>query len=297
MKKVILFALACLLSTMMLAQNKVTGTVTDKDDGNPVPGANIQVKGTKVGTFTDSNGKYTLPNVPSNAVLVFSSIGYTTTEVAVNGRSVVNCQLSADANLLDETIVVAYGTAKKGSYSGSAAVVKQDAIKDVPVVSFEQALAGKAAGVQAMSYSGQPGSEVEISVRGYGSFNASNKPLYVIDGVPATSGDWSTGNISTSAMNYLNPGDIESITILKDAAAASLYGSRASNGVVLITTKKGKEGDLVSTFKASVGVSYFSYGKHMEMVSDAQNEALQRMSFRNYAEANPSVWKSYGSSV
>ena len=295
MKKVLLFALAALISTMALAQNKVTGTVTAKEDGGPIPGVNVMVKGTRTGSFTDENGKYTLPSVPANATLVFSSVGYTTLEIPVAGKAVVNAVMTSDATGLDDVIVVAYGTAKKGSYSGSAAVVKQDAIKDAPVVSFEQALAGKAAGVQAMSYSGQPGSEVEISVRGYGSFNASNKPLYVIDGVPATSGDWSTGNISTSAMNFLNPSDIESITILKDAAAASLYGSRASNGVVLITTKKGKEGDLVSTFKASVGVSYFSYKKHMEMVSDAENEALQRMSYRNYAEANPSVWSSYGS--
>ena len=295
MKKVLLFVLAALVSTMALAQNRVTGTVTAKEDGGPIPGVNVMVKGTRTGSFTDENGKYTLPNVPANATLVFSSVGYTTVEIPVAGKGVVNAVMESDAIGLDETIVVAYGTAKKGSYSGSAAVVKQDAIKDVPVVSFEQALAGKAAGVQAMSYSGQPGSEVQISVRGYGSFNASNMPLYVIDGVPATSGDWSTGNISTSAMNYLNPSDIESITILKDAAAASLYGSRASNGVVLITTKKGKEGDLVSTFKASVGVSYFSYKKNLEMVSDAQNEALQRMSFRNYAEANPSAWSSYGS--
>ncbi|MBO7562000.1 MAG: TonB-dependent receptor [Bacteroidales bacterium] len=295
MKKVLLFVLAALVSTMALAQNRVTGTVTAKEDGGPIPGANVMVKGTRTGAATDENGKYVIPNVPANAVLVFSSVGYTTVEIPVGGKSVVNAVMASDAIGLDETIVVAYGTAKKGSYSGSAAVVKQDAIKDAPVVSFEQALAGKAAGVQAMSYSGQPGSEVQISVRGYGSFNASNMPLYVIDGVPATSGDWSTGNISTSAMNYLNPSDIESITILKDAAAASLYGSRASNGVVLITTKKGKEGDLVSTFKASVGVSYFSYKKNLEMVSDAQNEALQRMSFRNYAEANPSAWSSYGS--
>ncbi|MBQ6310170.1 MAG: TonB-dependent receptor [Bacteroidales bacterium] len=294
MKKVLLFALAALISTMAFAQSRVTGTVTSKEDGGPIPGVNVMVKGTRTGSFTDENGKYSI-NAPANATLVFTSVGYTTLEVPVNGRSVVNAVMASDAIGLDETIVVAYGTAKKGSYSGSAAVVKQDAIKDVPVVSFEQALAGKAAGVQAMSYSGQPGSEVEISVRGYGSLNASNKPLYVIDGVPATSGDWGTGNISISAMNYLNPSDIESITILKDAAAASLYGSRASNGVILITTKKGKEGDLVSTFKANASVSYFSYKKHMEMVNDAQNEALQRMSFRNYAEANPSAWSSYGS--
>ena len=151
MKKVLLFVLAALVSTMALAQNRVTGTVTAKEDGGPIPGANVMVKGTRTGAATDENGKYVIPNVPANAVLVFSSVGYTTVEIPVGGKSVVNAVMASDAIGLDETIVVAYGTAKKGSYSGSAAVVKQDAIKDAPVVSFEQALAGKAAGVQAMS--------------------------------------------------------------------------------------------------------------------------------------------------
>ena len=202
--------------------------------------------------------------------------------------------MDVDAVALEETIVVAYGTVKKGSYSGSASVVKENALKDAPVVSFEQVLSGKAAGVQVASSSGQPGSEVDIQVRGYGSFNAGNQPLYVIDGVPATSGDYSSGNISTSAMNYLNPSDVESITILKDAAAASLYGSRASNGVILITTKKGKAGKLTSTFKANVGLSYFAYDNY-PLANDAQTEALHRESWTNYANNNPSAWKKYSS--
>ena len=183
---------------------------------------------------------------------------------------------------------------KKGSYSGSATVVKQDAMKDAPVVSFESVLAGKAPGVQVASYSGQPGAQADISIRGFGSFNAGNAPLYVIDGVPATSGDWASGNMSTSAMSYLNPSDIESITVLKDAAAASLYGSRASNGVILITTKKGKSGKLTSTFKASAGFSYFAYDNY-PLASDAQMEELHRQAWYNYGERNPSQWKKYAS--
>lgn len=297
MKKLFTLAVALFTIVTMFAQSQVTvtGTVTSKDDGQPVPGTNVHVKGTRQGTFTDDNGKYTIKNIPANAVLVFTSVGFTEQEISVGGRSVINASLAADATVLDETIVVAYSSVKKGSYSGSASVVKKDAIKDAPVVSFEQALAGKAPGVQVQSYSGQPGSEVEINIRGYGSFNASNQPLYVIDGVPATSGDYGWGNISTSAMNFLNPEDVESITILKDAAAASLYGSRASNGVILITTKKGKAGDIVSNFKAAVGVSYFAYKDFLPTASDKENERLQRMSFTNYANANPSAWSSYGS--
>lgn len=261
MKRLFLFALAVLCSTMMLAQSKVTvtGTVTAKDDGLGVPGTSVVIKGTKIGTFTDDNGKYTLANVPANAVLSISSVGFTTVEVAVNGRAVVNVELTADAQALDETIIVAYGTAKKGTYTGAAAVVKAEAIKDAPVTSFESALNGKVAGLQVTQSSGQAGSTTSIHVRGIGSMNASTEPLYVVDGVPVIQGNigqmadytYSTNNV----MSTLNPDDIESITVLKDAAASALYGSRAANGVVVITTKRGKAGKPVVKFKASVSVS------------------------------------------
>lgn len=293
MKKFIFFLFAVLCSSIIHAQTQVTGTVTAKDDGLPIPYATIQIKGSKSGGYTDENGKYSI-SVPKDAVLIFSSVGFVNVEIPVAGKSVINVVMDVDAVALEETIVVAYGTVKKGSYSGSASVVKENALKDAPVVSFEQVLSGKAAGVQVASSSGQPGSEVNIDIRGYGSFNAGNQPLYVIDGVPATSGDYSSGNISTSAMNFLNPSDVESITILKDAAAASLYGSRASNGVILITTKKGKAGKLTSTFKANVGLSYFAYDNY-PLVSDSQAEALHRESWTNYANNNPSVWKKYSS--
>lgn len=293
MKKFIFLLFAVLCSGIIHAQTQVTGTVTAKDDGLPIPYVTIQIKGSKQGGYTDENGKYSM-SVPKDAVLIFSSVGFINVEIPVEGKSVINVVMDVDAVALEETIVVAYGTVKKGSYSGSASVVKENALKDAPVVSFEQVLSGKAAGVQVASSSGQPGSEVSIDIRGYGSFNAGNQPLYVIDGVPATSGDYSSGNISTSAMNFLNPSDVESITILKDAAAASLYGSRASNGVILITTKKGKAGKLTSTFKANVGMSYFAYDNY-PLASDSQAEALHRESWTNYANNNPSAWKGYSS--
>lgn len=290
MKKLILLALAVLWSGVMLAQTKVTGKVTSSEDGTPIAFASVVVKGsTNIATSGD-NGEYTLNNVAQDAILVFSSIGFKDLEIPVNGKGIVNAIMSPDTEALDEIMVVAYGTVKKGSYSGSASVVKESALKDAPVVSFEQVLAGKAPGVQVASYSGQPGSEVQINIRGFGSFNAGNAPLYVIDGVPATSGDYSSGNISTSAMNFLNPSDVESITILKDAAAASLYGSRASNGVILITTKKGKSGKLTSTFKASAGFSYFAYNNY-PLASDSEAEELHRQSWYNYGTDNPSAWR------
>ena len=293
MRKLFLLALAVLTSGLLFAQSRITGKVSSAEDGSAVSFASIVVKGTQMIATSDDNGEYALDNVPNDAVLVFSSIGFKTIEVPVNGKAVVNAILPPDTEVLDDVMVVAYGTVKKGSYSGSATVVKDDALKDAPVMSFESVLSGKAPGVQVAASSGQPGAQADISIRGFGSFNAGNAPLYVIDGVPATSGDWSSGNISTTAMSFLNPSDIESITILKDAAAASLYGSRASNGVILITTKKGQQGKVTSTFKGSVGVSYFAYDNY-PLASDSETEQLHRLAWTHYGERNPNSWKSYG---
>ncbi|MBO7269239.1 MAG: SusC/RagA family TonB-linked outer membrane protein, partial [Bacteroidales bacterium] len=289
MKKLILFVLFAFSSVMLMAQPiTVKGTVIGSEDGLPIIGAYVLQQGTNNGTSTDLDGNFVL-EVPKDATLVISSVGFKTQTIAVDGRAVISVTMNPESEALDEVMVVAYGTVKKGSYSGSATVVKDDALKDAPVMSFESVLSGKAAGVQVSSTTGQPGAQADISIRGFGSFNAGNQPLYVIDGVPATSGDWSSGNISTSAMSFLNPSDIESITILKDAAAASLYGSRASNGVILITTKKGKQGKVTSTFKASVGVSYFAYDNY-ELANEQETEDLIRMAWYNYGENTPSAW-------
>ena len=189
MKKLLIIARTLLSCSSLFAQSRVTGRVTSSQDGTPIPFASVVVKGTMTGVASNENGAYVLDNVPSNAVLVFSSIGFNDLEVMVNGRGVVDAALSPNAEALEETIVVAYGTAKKGTYTGAASVVKQDAIKDVPSVSFEQALNGKVAGMQITQTSGQVGSASAIRIRGIGSMNASNEPLYVIDGVPTVSGD------------------------------------------------------------------------------------------------------------
>ena len=168
MKKVLIIALMVLSCSSLFAQTRVTGRVTSSQDGSPIPFASVVVKGTMTGVASNENGAYVLDNVPSNAVLVFSSIGFNDLEVVVNGRAVIDAVLSPNAESLDETIVVAYGTAKKGTFTGAASVVKQEAIKDVPTVSFEQALNGKVAGMQITSASGQAGSAAQIRIRGIG---------------------------------------------------------------------------------------------------------------------------------
>ena len=193
MKKTILLALFALFTSVMFAQTTVTGTVTAADDGSTIAYANVQEEGTTNLVFTDDNGKFSI-NVPSDGNLIVSFMGYVTQKVPVNGKAVVNIVMSPEAVQLDETIVVAYGTAKKGTFTGAASVVKADAIQNVPTTSFENALNGKVAGLQITQSSGQAGSTSQIRIRGIGSMNASNEPLYVIDGVPVTSGN--TGQMS-----------------------------------------------------------------------------------------------------
>ena len=255
MKKLILFVLFAFSSVMLMAQPiTVKGTVIGSEDGLPIIGAYVLQQGTNNGTSTDLDGNFVL-EVPKDATLVISSVGFKTQTIAVDGRAVISVTMNPESEALDEVMVVAYGTVKKGSYSGSATVVKDDALKDAPVMSFESVLSGKAAGVQVSSTTGQPGAQADISIRGFGSFNAGNQPLYVIDGVPATSGDWSSGNISTSAMSFLNPSDIESITILKDAAATAVYGSRAANGIFVVETIAPKEGQIYLSYTNTSSVS------------------------------------------
>lgn len=239
------------------AQNKtVTGTVTD-NNGVPLPGANIVVSGTTKGTSTDFDGNYSI-DVSEGQALVFTSIGFNDKKVTVGASNTINVTLE-EGFALDEVFVVAYGTATKESYTGAADVIKPGDLQLAQNASFQDALTGRAPGVQVTKGSGQVGSATSIQIRGIGSMNASTEPLYVIDGVPVASDN--SGQMqdyiyaSNNVLNSLNPEDIESISVLKDAAASSLYGSRAANGVVLITTKKGKIGEPRITIKSSIGFS------------------------------------------
>ena len=236
----------CLLTFLALgsalAQTiNVKGKVTDANTGESVPFASIQVKGTMTGTATDADGNYTI-DVPRNAVLIFSSIGYLNQEAAVEGRGVVNILLAPDTESLEELVVVAYGVAKRESVTGAISTVKSDAIDKRPVTSVSNVLEGMSTGVLALP-GGDPGSDASIRIRGVGSVTGSNSPLYVIDGVPFG------GNISD-----LNPNDIESLTVLKDATSAALYGNRASNGVILITTKRGKSDKVGLSVSVNQGI-------------------------------------------
>jgi TonB-linked SusC/RagA family outer membrane protein len=245
MKKITLTLMSMVLAVgVLIAQNvQVSGVVTDAADGQPLPGVSVVVKGTTVTTSTDANGRYTI-NVASDATLVFNFIGMKAQEEAVVGRATINVALEGEAKRLEDVIVVAYGTAKKESFVGSAGVVSSKQLAKRTVSNVTKALEGTVAGVQTTAGSGQPGSSSTIRIRGFGSINSSSAPLYVVDGAPYD-----------GAITAINPDDIESVTLLKDASAGALYGARGANGVVLVTTKSGKEGQLKVNLKASWGIA------------------------------------------
>ena len=232
MKRIMLF-LTCLITMVSLAtaQSRVTGTVIADEDGQPVLGASVQVKGTTIGTVTDLDGKFTLTGIPSSAkTLVVSYVGMKTQEVSIKAN--LRIVLESDTEVLDEVMVVAYGTAKKSAFTGSAAVVSTEQIEKVQTSNVVDALNGRVSGVQMSTSTNQPGqSDPTIRIRGISSINAGNSPLIVLDGTPFD-GD----------MNTINTADIESMTVLKDAASNALYGARGANGVIMITTKSGKTG-------------------------------------------------------
>lgn len=238
-KILLLLLLACGSLGAAWAQKQITGKVTDSG-GEPLIGASVVVKGTTDGTVTDLDGNFSI-SAPGNAVLVFSYTGFSTKEEPVNDRAVIDVTLQPGIELT-EVLVTGYGTAIKRELTGNIAKIRTEDIKNMPVTSFDQAMQGKAAGVQISAGSGKLGQAVQIRVRGQSSVSASNEPLIIIDGVPAVQNDLGSFGGGTNPLTDLNPQDIESIEILKDASAAAIYGARAANGVVLVTTKRGKAG-------------------------------------------------------
>lgn len=255
--------------------NDLVGIVLD-ENGEPVIGASVLLKGTGTGAVTDIDGRFSVQQIDSKTTLLISFVGYLTQEVeAVPGKE-IQVRLQPDVLSLEEVVVTGYGTFKKSAYAGSASTVNTMELKDIPATNFSDLLQGAAPGVQMSSGSGQPGSAVSLNIRGMGSFNASNSPLYVIDGVPVISGNVSAldTDAGLDVMSTISNSDIESITVIKDAAAASMYGSRAANGVVLITTKRGKEGKPVVSLKADWGFSDYAMEYRPIMSGEERREYI-----------------------
>ena len=266
-QRLFFFALLAVSSTIAMAQGKVTGKIVDAA-GEPVIGASVVVKGTNVGTVTDVNGSFALASVPKEATLVVSYVGYRTQTIAVGGKSAFDVTLEEDKQLLDEVVVVGYGVQRKSDVTGALTRVGEKELNAKPVSNAFEALQGKAAGVDITS-SERPGTVGSIKIRGTRSLNASSAPLYVVDGVPLQAGGIET----------LNPRDIESIDILKDASSTAIYGSRGANGVVLVTTKRGQEGKMQLSYSGS-----FTFEKIVDK-SPAMN-ASDYITWRRWAYYN-----------
>lgn len=274
MKRSVLLLVLFITGALNYAYSQtVTGTITDAADGEPLPGVAVLVKGTSVGGITDFDGKYSV-KAGGDAVLVVSFVGYQTKEVPVENRSVIDIQLSMTSTDLDEVVVIGYGTQKKSLLTGSIAKVDADEIKKGGNLRVNQAIQGKTAGVVVQNTSGQPGDFVSVRIRGTGT-NGDAEPLYIVDGLP-TNG---------YGIDYLNPADIESIEILKDAASAAIYGTRGANGVVLITTKSGTKG---KKFEVSYDgyMGYQNPWKKVSVLNDEQYVTMMEESLANAGQAS-----------
>ncbi len=257
-KKILIAALSGLFAVFQLAaqQRTITGTVTDNSDGSTIPGVAIVAIGTSTGTVTDIDGNYSIKIDETVTVLQFSFMGMQTEKITIGSQSIINVQMERDLIGLDEVVVIGYGSVKKSDLTGSVAQVDMGNLAEVPASSFDKKIQGRVAGVQVTTLSGQPGGATSMKIRGANSVMSGTQPLYVIDGV-LMSGQQNLSWIGSPAENGLssiNPNDIESINFLKDASATAIYGARGANGVVIITTKKGKIGKDKISFKAYVGL-------------------------------------------
>ena len=261
------------LPVAVFGQVKITGTVTDASDGSPLPGASILIQGTTTGVISDANGLFGI-EAPASGTLIVSYMGYLAETIAIEGRTKIDVVLTPDLTTLDEVVVVGYGTMKKSDLTGAVSSVKEEDIKSIKSSNAVEALQGKIAGVDMTRSDGRAGSGYSILIRGARSFSANNDPIYIVDGVDYGS----TINI--------NPNDIASMEVLKDASATAIYGSRGASGVVLITTKKGNQGKAVITFN-----TYYGYTTPLGEIPMGDADYYLQMTRDIYRTTHPADWE------
>jgi TonB-linked SusC/RagA family outer membrane protein len=285
MKKTLFFlCLLLLYASVSWAQREIRGQVLDNDSKAPLQGVSVTVKNSNLGTTTDDRGNFRLTVPPGANTLVLSFSGFTTREVSLEeGQGTYEVALSRNVQSLNEVVVVAYGQQEKRKVTGSISRLSARQVENIPLASVDQILQGKVAGLQSVATSGQPGAAQQIRIRGIGSISASSAPLFVIDGMPVNTGDASDLTNSSNLLASLNPNDIESITVLKDASAASIYGSRAANGVILITTKRGRAGKTQIRLDTEVGSNEIAY--QPEMATPLNREEIDELYREGLANA------------
>ncbi|MBE7175797.1 MAG: TonB-dependent receptor [Mucilaginibacter polytrichastri] len=273
---VTLLCLCLALTTSAQTGKTITGSIRDKQN-NPLPGVSVLINGTTQGATANEKGQYSIANVPEDASLKFSFVGFKTQIVPVAGKTAVNIVLEAELSELNEVVVVGYGSQKKKDITGAISSISEKSLREVPVTSAPQMLQGRAAGVYVVNQGNKPGANVQVRVRGRRSFNAGNDPLYVVDGIPITGG-----------FNDINPNDIESMDVLKDASATAIYGSRGANGVVIVTTKRGKPGTTTVSYNNYLGTArIFKYADVFNGPEFAEYKRESRRAVGQYDDSDP----------
>ncbi|HYH55714.1 MAG TPA: SusC/RagA family TonB-linked outer membrane protein, partial [Anseongella sp.] len=264
----------------------VSGLVTDSLSGDPLPGVSVNIKGTTVGTSTEADGTYTLEGVAAGATLVFSFLGYVTQEVAAGDRTTVNVTLVGNVAALDEVVVVGYGVQRKSDLTGAVGTVKGETLRERPAASLNQSLAGRVSGVNVSVNSGRPGGRANIRIRGNTSVSVTNNPLYVIDGVILNVTGLANGS---TPIDYINPNDIASIEVLKDASATAIYGARGANGVILVTTRRGSEAGGMITYDTDFSVG--TLRTKLDLLNSREFLQVEEIAYRNAQKYDPVGWE------
>lgn len=257
----------------LAADKKITGKVLDPKDSSPLPGVNVLIKGSGTGTSTDASGNYEIAVPNESSVLVFSFVGFQTQEITVGNRSVIDVNLASDTRALTEVVVIGYGTVRKSDLTGAVATIKGEQLMDKPVPNVSQALQGKIAGVEVSVNSNAPGAAAKVRVRGTGSINSSLDPLYVVDGVIGVDG------------NAINPNDIASLEVLKDASSTAIYGARGANGVIMITTKRGRAGGMRVSYDGNINVS--DLYRHVKTLNSEEFVNIYNQAYANGTKFDP----------
>ena len=282
----LLLMVTCIFISNAQTVTTIKGNIVDSN-GELLIGATVLEKGTTNGTQADFDGNFSLENVKSDGILVVSYVGFKTVEISINGQSSINVVLEIDSDELEEIVLIGYGSQKKSDLTGSVGKVDADQLAERQIASVNQALAGKVAGVQVQTNSGRPGGRTNIRVRGFSSINTGNNPLYVVDGVQLPQGSQSLG---TTAIDFINPADIQSIEVLKDASATAIYGSRGANGVILITTKKGKSGEKGKfTYSTDFFVNVWGPNRP-EVLNSEQYQRVEQLAWENSEKFDPAGW-------
>jgi len=270
------------------SQVRITGNISDSN-GTPLIGASVVEKGTNNGTQSDFDGNFLIENVKNDGTLIFSYIGFKSLEVSVIGKSTINVVLTEDLNNLDEVVLIGYGSQRKSDLTGAVGRVKTSQLMERPVATINQALMGKVAGVQINTASGRPGGRTKVRIRGISSINTGNDPLYVVDGVQLPQGEARQGQ-GNSAIDYINPADIVSIEVLKDASSTAIYGARGANGVILVTTKKGKSGETKFTYNSEYFINSYGPNAIPDRLNSEQFQMVEQLAWENSEKFDPTGW-------